>query len=437
MFVDTHCHCPCREGRLPAEHSLHVLIFPPLKTCAKLCVSPTDSQLSGPASQPGSVPKSPLAGSSLPPIADIVLVEHKIRVIGVVKSVSAPQKSRGPDFFISVVLIDETSPSDGLPLTLFAPVQNQLPDIGDPGCVAYMMNIKITEYDGSLLGCGHQRSKVVCFSSSPNGGISLTGGGDSDISGAVRERASFLLEWAATAQPALLSTEPSQLPLESQAVSSLPLPPSTSPSQRDPELVFEPPTFLTVMFHPTWPLSTLRDVLDDSRDVPSCFRVRLKVLQVVMPLDDCCQLRCPKCKRRFPSSSSSEDDGGSNRECERCSDGDSVVLTRFMYCLSLLVGDASGATSLAHLSDTNADEFFQNLPPANLMGSPSLRRSLLKILTSLCGGRDPFPTPEDPPSLLSDKSRPWINCCVQTSSCKGTQLRIVDTWFLNGDQQLS
>ena len=394
--------------------------------------------MAGPSTPQAPVPQSPLRASSLLPVADITLVDHKINILGVVKSVSVPQKSRGPDYFISVVLIDETSPNDGLPLTLFAPVESQLPQVGEPGCVAYLTNMKITEYEGSLLGCGHQRSRVVCFSSQPDGEMLTSGGEDSEVPGAVRQRAQFLLEWVATAEPALVTVEPSQLPPESQSQAPITTPPpdnALSSALEDVGPVFQPPTFLTVMFHPTWPVRTLREVLD-STVVPSRFRVRVKFLQVVQPLDECCQLRCPQCKHHFPPSE--ETQGNSSRECDRCSGSEPVNL-RYMYTLTLLIGDSSGATSLTHLSDTDADEFFRNLPPADLTESTSTRQSLLKVLSSLCGGQDPFPTSCDLHSLLSDKSRPWINCCLQTyPSCMGTQLRIVDTWYVHGEHhQLS
>ena len=402
-----------------------------------------DSQLPGPSNQPASVPLSPLrGGSSVLPLSDITIVDHKINILSVVKTVSLPQKSRGPDYFISVVLIDETNSSDGFPLTLFAPEENELPQVGDPGSVVYLTNVKITEYEGSILGCGHQRSRVVCFTSqSDSGEMVAKGGDDADVPNNVRQRAQFLLEWVATAQPALVTVEPSQLPPESQTTTSVA--PAANPSssiQVDPAAntsssvqvdsgpVFEPPTFLTVMFHPTWPLCTLRDVLGSSA-VPLGFRLRVKVLQVAQPLDQCCQLRCPQCKHHYPPSQE-EENQGSNGECERCSEGEPVNL-RYMYTLSLLVGDLSGVTSLVHLTDTDASDFFRNLPPADLNEDSTTRESLLKILRSLCGGEDPFSTSSDPQRLLSDKSRPWIDCCVQTyPSWKGAQLRIIDTWYI-------
>ena len=282
-----------------------------------------------------------------------------------------------------------------------------------------------------MLGCGHERSRVIIFSTQPdsNGDMLCTGG---DVPSNVRQRAQFLLEWVATAQPALVTLEPSQLPPESQdqAPTNTSIAPPPPPPAKIPSVsvssgpVFNPPTFLTVMFHPTWPLSTLKDV-QDSATVPSGFRVRVKVLKVAVPLDECCQLRCPKCKHQYPPSPPVED-----KMCERCSEVGESINLQYMYTLSLLIGDSSGATSLAHLSDTDADCFFQNLPPADLKEDSTTRESLLNILTVFCGGQDPFPVSCDLQCLLVDKSRPWIDCCVQTyPSQKGTQLRIVDTWY--------
>ena len=419
-------------------------------TCIPLHPMFSDSQPSTSGIQPTAaapVPVSPLRSSSLLlPITDITLTEHKINVVGVVKSVSLPQKSRGPDYFISVILIDESSASTGLPFTLFAPLEDQLPKLGDPGCVAYMTNIKVIEFEGNLLGCGHQRSRVDCFNLGPDGEMVSTG--KSDVPSAVRDRAKFLLEWVATAKPVLVTVEDSQLPPESQPHTQTPPPPpppttvttsSTKSSPVQTGSMFDPPVFQTVMFHPTWPINTLSDVLESP--VLSCFRVRVKVMGVLQPLslDDCCQLRCPQCKH-LSSLSETNHSSGNNQVCDWCSVGNpEPIILRFMFSLSLLVNDSSSQTCTVHLTDTDAEEFFRDLSPDNLRENETTRRSLVKILTTLCGGADPFQNRlEDPSVLVGDKSRPWIDCCIQTyPSSKGTQLRIVDTWFLNRDQRLS
>ena len=299
----------------------------------------------------------------------------------------------------------------------------------------YMTGVKITEYEGALLGCGHEWSRVMCFDSP------IDDGGNMEVPSDVRERVNFLLEWVATARPALVTVEDSQLPPdESQPQTNSLLhtspPDNATTSQTTSEHEFSPPTFLTVMFHPTWPMSNLTEVLGSK--ILTCYRLRVKVLYVMLPqeLDDCCQQRCPQCKQPFPISG--EDDSG--RVCEECSaESTEPVSPRLMYCLSVLVGDSTGLTSPAHLTDTDADEFFHDLPPANLREDHRSRQSLLKALTKLCGGRDPFVVPhEEPSALMADRTRPWINCCIQSyPSCRGTQLRIVDTWFVNNDYPLS
>jgi hypothetical protein len=355
-------------------------------------------------------------------IVDLTLTNQKTNFVGIIKSVSIPQKSKGPDYFISVTLIDESSPADGLVFTFFNPVENHLPKFGDPGSAAYLMNIKIVEYEGDLLGRGHQRSRVVCFSMQSDGEMksSLT---NSDVPTAVTERARALLDWVATAQPQLNIVEDSQLDSEYQNFPPHVPPPTDllSSTEKSTESNFMPPIFLTLMLHPTWEVSSLKDTETFER-VPSRFRVRVKVLQVLQPLRECCQLRCPECKYKFPLEMA-------GRECDKCTSRDETGAPklRFMYCLSLLVGDDS-ATCKVHLSDTDADEFFRDLLPANLNESHNTRESLLKVLRRLSGRLDPFLPPES--SFWADKTRPWIDCCVLTyPSCKGTQLRIVDTWF--------
>ena len=401
-----------------------------------VCVCVTDSQPSTSHQLPPPLSQSPLKSSILLPIADIILSDQKINVIGVVKSVSVPQKSRGPDYFISVVLIDETSSTDGLAFTLFNPYEDQLPKLGEPGSVTYLMNIKITEYEGSLLGRGHQRSKVVCFSLQPDGEMVSTAAHEINVPNDVKERAKFLLEWVDSAQPMLNIVEDSELNSQSQAPGPLPsqLRTTALSSSVDcsniqdvtaTESCFRPPTYLTLMLHPTWPITALKDV-QESLHVPACFRVRVKVLQILQPLDECCQLRCPVCKYRFPINNTNI-----CHNCSKKTGEDSTSELQFMYCISLLIADSS-ATAHIHLSDTDAEEFFQNLPPGNLSEEDDTRQSLLRILTNLTGRKDPFVTPHNPSSLLVDRSCPWVDCCVQTySSCKGAQFRMVDTWSLD------
>ena len=270
-------------------------------------------------------------------IADITPTNQKISFVGVVKSVSVPQRSKGPDYFISITLIDESSPSDGLVCTFFNPLENHLPKFGEPGSVAYLVNMKIVEYEGDILGRGHQRSRVVCFTKHADGEMKSTTT-DSDVPTAVKERARALLDWVATARPQLNIMEDSQLDSEYQNLPPSRLSPPAdhfSSTADSSESNFMPPTFLTQMSHPTWEVSTLKDV-EACQSVPSRFRLRVKVLQVLQPLKECCQVRCPKCKYKFPLEMA-------GMECENCTstnENDTSEL-RFMYSMSLLIGDAS------------------------------------------------------------------------------------------------
>ena len=396
----------------------------PIQLPLSVSLYTTVPQASG-SHQPTPITQSPPTTATQPPlkpIADISLTDKKINFVGVIKTVSTPQKSKGPDYFVSVTLIDETSSTEGLTFTFFNPREDQLPKMGDPGSIAFLRNMSISDYQGSLLGRGHQRSKAVCFSLQPDGELTATAGSDSEVPGAVRDRAKALLEWVASAELQLGALEDSEM--DSQPSAPHPPPPgdrSVSSKQSDPDLDFIPPTFLTLVLHPTWKINALSDIQTYPK-VPSCFRVRVKVLQVLQPLEDCCQLRCSQCKYKFAPTKKV---GAACAHCKR--EGKSGSL-RYMFFLSLLVRDATTSVTV-HLSDTDADEFFQDLPAAYLHDSPSTRESLQKILNSLTGGHDPFLPIQVSP--LSDKRWPWIDCCLQTySSCKGIQFRIMDTWFV-------
>lgn len=358
--------------------------------------------------------------SALKPIADLTPTNQKINFVGIVKSVTAPQKSKGPDYFITVTLIDETSSTEGFSFTLFNPIEGQLPRLGEPGSAAFLSNVNISEHQGSLIGQGHQRSRIVCFSLQPDGEVNAIIGVECEVTDAVKERAKALLKWATNSQTLFSNVEDSEFDFHSQT------PRTDAPEEYESQSNFMPPTFLTLMLHPTWEISDLKDV-QACPNVPSCFRVRVKVLQVLQPLNECCQLRCPECKYRFPLTEAA------GTECSNCksNDKDTMAKLRFMFCLSLLIQDAT-ATCQAHLTDTDADEFFQDLLPANLHENPITRESLLTLLSVLTGRQEPFLLlPVQTPSM-TDTSRPWIDCCIQSySSYKGTQLRIVDTWFLH------
>ena len=401
---------------LPTSHYYRVILLSPN----------TDSEPSCSHHPPPAILSPLMASTTLKPVADLTVTDKKINFVGIVKTVTSPQKSKGPDYFITVTLVDETSPPEGFNFTFFNPIENQLPKLGDQGSAAFLSNVNISEYEGGLMGRGHQRSHIVCFSLQPDGEVKAITGGDCEVADAVKKRAKALLEWAANCQ-SLFNVEDSELDFQSQippANVSTAADVTTAPTQCDSQSSFVPPTFLTLMLHPTWKVSSLKDIQACST-VPSCFCVRVKVVQVLQPLDECCQLRCPKCKYKFPLTK------GAGTECNNCAgkDKDSLAKLRFMFCISLLIQDAT-ATCQVHLSDTDADEFFQGLLPANLHENPDTRKSLLTVLTTLTGRQEPF-LPVQSPSA-KDKSRPWIDCCVQSySSSIGTQLRIVDTWFIH------
>ena len=346
--------------------------------------------------------------------------------MGVIKTSSLPRKSKGPDYFTSCTLIDETSPVDGIAFTFFNPKENQLPKLGPPGSVAYLQSMELSDYQGSLQGRGHERSRVICFNMEPD--AKIVSSSSTEVASEVMQRVEALLEWVVSAQPLLGSAgDPHQVLSPSSASPTHSLP-------KQSESNFNPPTFLTLTFHPTWEISSVESIKSCSK-VPSCFRACVKVLQVLQPLEQCCQLRCPHCKYRF---SPTHEAGASCTNCRRRGKT-ALPKLRFMFCLSLLVRDAS-ASVCVHLSDTDADDFFQELQPVNLHDNPSSRDTLLSVLYSLTGGHDPFLSSSlSSPSSSSSSSpslkyRPWVDCCVQSyPSDKGTQFRIVDTWYVRQD----
>ena len=54
---------------------------------------------------------------------------------------------------------------------------------------------------------------------------------------------------------------------------------------------------------------------------------------------------------------------------------------------------------------------FPDLPATNLYVDHTTRDELLKRLSYLCGGANPFDTPA---ASMKSYSRPWLDCCIKT-----------------------
>ena len=54
---------------------------------------------------------------------------------------------------------------------------------------------------------------------------------------------------------------------------------------------------------------------------------------------------------------------------------------------------------------------FPDLPAANLYVDHTTRDELLKRLSYLCGGANPFDTPV---ASMKSYNRPWLDCCIKT-----------------------
>ncbi|KAL6545541.1 hypothetical protein OROGR_009415 [Orobanche gracilis] len=74
----------------------------------------------------------------------IACVNQKVNVIGVVIESSLPQKSKGTDFFVSVRIIDESRPSPGFGITIFAETMDRLPHVESVGDILLISQVVVT-----------------------------------------------------------------------------------------------------------------------------------------------------------------------------------------------------------------------------------------------------------------------------------------------------
>ena len=171
--------------------------------------------------------------------------------------------------------------------------------------------------------------------------------------------------------------------------------------------------------------------------VPYKFVTRVKVARVgPAPLKDFCQLRCCKCKHKFPTPASNHEDHAltAGDPCPRCkgSDPDAPPELRFIYVFSLFVKDSSTSDAMElYVTDEDAEQFLPQLPPANLYTNSRAEEALLDCLYYLTGGNDPFF------DLPPDRAypRPWMECGVLSYRSYSGRVcyRIFDTTLAEWD----
>lgn len=190
-----------------------------------------------------------------------------------------------------------------------------------------------------------------------------------------------------------------------------------------------PPSTTVTLDQNTKRWASLRTILEFSQ-VPYKFISSVKVDHVSpTTIEEFCQLRCPECKRRYPTPK--PQDGAPQFSpaslCPHCKEktlADPPKLA-FMYVFSLMVSDSTADGMELYISDSDATRFLPDLPPTNLHTDPQTKETLLSKLYYLTGGNDPFFTLPPDCSFL----RPGMVCGILSYRASNGSIcyRIIDT----------
>ena len=97
------------------------------------------------------------------PLKDLKLNMGKINVAGVVDFFKQPQQSRGNDYFISLSLIDKTTPTNPMSTIVFQPIESKLPKIDRIGRIVLLRNVNVGSFNDHLQVVAYKFSTFLVF----------------------------------------------------------------------------------------------------------------------------------------------------------------------------------------------------------------------------------------------------------------------------------
>ncbi len=153
-------------------------------------------------------------------------------------------------------------------------------------------------------------------------------------------------------------------------------------------------------------------------NVPLKAHLRVKMLCMVTPcLEDMVHLRCSQCGLLAPLTlhTAVDSEGVALEPCPHCPQ---KPFPNCSYDFQVAVADESGEVAILHANRDKAVMLLGGLVPTNLYRNQSIRYELLHRLYFLTGQNNPF-------NLVTEKPRPWIDCCVFKHQHDGCYYNII------------
>ena len=96
-------------------------------------------------------------------IANLRPIEEKVNVFGVVKDFRPAAKSRGTDYYVTMTVVDESSPEEGINCNIFNRDKKRLPHVQIVGDVVCLHRMFVNQYGGNPQLVSRKYSSTICF----------------------------------------------------------------------------------------------------------------------------------------------------------------------------------------------------------------------------------------------------------------------------------
>ncbi len=185
---------------------------------------------------------------------------------------------------------------------------------------------------------------------------------------------------------------------------------------------------VTTTPNPASPYITVASLCSQT-DIPLKAHLRVKMVCMVTPcLEDMVHLRCSQCGLLSPimMHTAVDTDGMALNPCCHCPER---PFPSCSYDFQVAVTDESGEVAILHVTRNEAVKLLGDLAPTNLYSNQHTRYELLRRLYLLTGHNNPF-------NLVTDKPRPWIECCVLKHQHDGHYYNVIFDTHLEQSQSI-
>ena len=134
---------------------------------------------------------------------------RNVALCGLVKFYKPPSKSRGPDCYIIVHIVDESSPTNGITCVIFNPSKDKLANVGSVGAIALIKGVHIEMQRGgtNMQGLGHEHTLVGLFAGAESSAIPDRIGSWYELRSDEKKRIEELRLWSKREGPFLLNSQ--------------------------------------------------------------------------------------------------------------------------------------------------------------------------------------------------------------------------------------